>query len=53
VTQLNLKVVYYNFFYCRSILVVLCMAVAISGPGIEALPPWKKFRLSPRRNQVI
>jgi len=31
--QPRLKVVYYNFFYCRSILVVLCRAVvAIPGP---------------------
>jgi len=31
--QSSLKVVYYNFFYCRSILVTLYGAVAIPGPG--------------------
>jgi len=41
--QPSLKVVYYNFFYCRSILVVLRRAVAITGQ--EAKPP-KKFRPS-------
>jgi len=39
-----LKVVYYNFFY-RSILVVLCRAVAIPGPWGKAPPPRKNFAL--------
>jgi len=30
-----LKVIYYNIFYCRSILVVLCRAVAITRPESE------------------
>jgi len=37
-----LKVVYYTFFYGRSILVVLCRAAALPGPGGEA-PPKKYF----------
>jgi len=39
-----LKVVYYNFFYGRSILLVLCRAVAIPGPGGEPSPE-KHFAL--------
>jgi len=39
-----LKVVYYNFFYSRSILVVLYRVVAISGPGGKAHPE-KHFAL--------
>jgi len=42
--QPSLKVGYYIFFYCRSILVVLCRAVAIPVPGGKASPPLKKFR---------
>jgi len=34
--QPSLKVVCYNFFYCRSILVVLCKTIAIPGPEGEA-----------------
>jgi len=40
--QTNLKVVFYNFFYGRSILVVLYRAVTIPRPGGEA-PPEKNF----------
>jgi len=39
-----LKVVYYNFFFGRSILVVFCRAVANPGPGAKL--PMKKFRLT-------
>jgi len=37
--QPRLTVVSYNFFYCRSILVVLCRAVAIPEPRGRSPPP--------------
>jgi len=40
-----LKVVYYNFFYCCSILVVLCKAVAIPGPLKKVSPLTKSGHL--------
>jgi len=44
--QPSLKVVYYNFFYYRSILVVFCRAVTIPEPeGLN--PPEKIFASLP------
>jgi len=36
--QPRLKVVYFNFFYCHSILVVLCRAIANLEPGAKPSP---------------